>query len=263
MRPGQIADVNQTVDAVFDPNKNAEIGDVANLSANHCTHRVFLLQQAPWVWLDLLHAQGNALALLVDVQNDGADVVANVHNLGWVLHPLGPHFGNVNQAFDARGQFDECPVVRQGHHLPETRAPTGKSASTVNHGSSWICLRPKDTFSVSGSHFIFDVYFIADFELFGWVLNATPAHVADVQQAVDSAEVNEGAVIGQVLHDALHHGVFSQDFQRRGTFRVTLFFQQCAATQNDVASLLLNLMTLNLNFSPPSLSRLRMGRRST
>ena len=109
----------------------------------------------------------------------------------------------------------------------------------------------------------FDVYFIAHFELFGWVLNATPAHVADVQQAVDSAEVNEGAVIGQVLHDALHHGVFSQDFQRRGTFRVTLFFQQCAATQNDVASLFVKLDDFELELLAMSLSRLRMGRRST
>ncbi len=41
-----------------------------------------------------------------------------------------------------------------------------------------------------------------DLDDFARAADAVPGHVGDVQQAVDAAEVHEGAELGDVLHDA-------------------------------------------------------------
>ena len=45
--------------------------------------------------------------------------------------------------------------------------------------------------------------FLVDRDHFRGMVDAAPAHVGDVQQAVDAAEVHEGAELGDVLHHAL------------------------------------------------------------
>src|SRR5207237_8480810 len=43
---------------------------------------------------------------------------------------------------------------------------------------------------------------LADIQRLGGMIDAAPGDVGDVQQAVDPAEIDEGAVIGDVLDDA-------------------------------------------------------------
>jgi hypothetical protein len=42
------------------------------------------------------------------------------------------------------------------------------------------------------------------------MLDALPRHVGDVQETVDAAEVDERAVVGEVLHHTLDHCAFLQ-----------------------------------------------------
>ncbi len=49
---------------------------------------------------------------------------------------------------------------------------------------------------------------LADGQHLGRVIDAPPGDVGHVQQAVDAAEVDEGAVIGDVLDDAVDHLTF-------------------------------------------------------
>src|SRR2546421_486848 len=44
---------------------------------------------------------------------------------------------------------------------------------------------------------------LADMERLGRVVDAPPGDVGDVEEAVDAAQIDEGAVIGDVLDDAL------------------------------------------------------------
>ena len=55
---------------------------------------------------------------------------------------------------------------------------------------------------------------VADIDHFGRMAHALPGHVGDVQQAVDTAEVDECAVIGEVLDHALDHGAFLQALEQ-------------------------------------------------
>ena len=66
----------------------------------------------PGVGLGLLHAQGDFLLVLVDVQDLDLDLVADVDQLAGVVDALGPaHLGDVDQALDALLELDEGAVA--------------------------------------------------------------------------------------------------------------------------------------------------------
>ena len=46
---------------------------------------------------------------------------------------------------------------------------------------------------------------LADAEHLGRMVDATPGDIGDMQQAVDAAEVDEGAVVSDVLHRPVDH----------------------------------------------------------
>ena len=63
-----------------------------------------------------------------------------------------------------------------------------------------------------------DVDLVTDVDHFRRMLDALPRHVRDVQETIDTAEVDEGAVVGQVLDDALDRVAFLQLLQKLFAF---------------------------------------------
>ena len=55
--PAQVADVDQAVDAVFNLDERAEVGEVANLAFHHRSDRELLVQGLPRIRLKLLEAK--------------------------------------------------------------------------------------------------------------------------------------------------------------------------------------------------------------
>ena len=62
-----------------------------------------------------------------------------------------------------------------------------------------------------------------------------------MQQAVETAQVDERAVFGQVLHHACEHRPFFEVLQSLGTLFVLLAFEQVFARDHNVAALLIQL----------------------
>src|SRR5262249_59045859 len=52
-----------------------------------------------------------------------------------------------------------------------------------------------------------DLHFdrIADVDDLAWVVDAAPGHVGDVEQAVDATQIDEGAIVGDILDHAVDH----------------------------------------------------------
>ena len=71
--PAQVGDVNQAVDARFDFDKRAVIGQAGDLGGDHGADRVFLSGDGPRVGFKLLDAQRDFLFFLVDIQDDHFD----------------------------------------------------------------------------------------------------------------------------------------------------------------------------------------------
>ncbi len=75
---------------------------------------------------------------------------------------------------------------------------------------------------------------VVDLDHFGRVIDAAPAHVGDVEQTVDTAQIDERAEIGDVFDDALAH---LADFQLLEQLRLLLRplgLDQAAAADDDV-----------------------------
>jgi len=80
-----------------------------------------------------------------------------------------------------------------------------------------------------------------DLDDLGRMLDALPGHVRDVQQAVDSPEVHERAVVGQVLDHSLDDVAFLQVVEQGRALRAVLLFDDCAPGHDHVVALLVEL----------------------
>ena len=72
------------------------------------------------------------------------------------------------------------------------------------------------------------------------MLRAAPRHVGHVQQAIDAPEVDEGAVVRDVLHDTLNHFAFGKISERLLLLLGVFFFEQNLSREDDVAPLLVD-----------------------
>ena len=73
------------------------------------------------------------------------------------------------------------------------------------------------------------------------MLDAAPCQVGDVQQAVDAAQVDERAVVGDVLDDALDHRAFLQGLEQLLALLALRRFEHRAARHHDVVALAVEL----------------------
>ena len=79
-------------------------------------------------------------------------------------------------------------------------------------------------------------------------VDAAPRHVGDVQQAVDAAEVDERAVVGDVLDDAAEDLALGERVERVLLLLGVLFFEEHLAREHDVAALLVDLDDAHAQF---------------
>src|SRR4029079_5141724 len=73
------------------------------------------------------------------------------------------------------------------------------------------------------------------------MVDAAPRHVGDVKQAVDAAQVDEHAEVGDVLHGALAHLTVLDVVEQELLLLLALFFEQLAARDDDVHPLRIDL----------------------
>jgi hypothetical protein len=104
---------------------------------------------------------------------------------------------------------------------------------------------------------------IADLDDLGRMLDALPGHVGDVQQTIDAAQIDECAVVGEVLDDALDRRAFLQIVDQRGTLGAVLLLDHRTARHHDVVALLIELDDLEFERLVFQIRGSRTGRTST
>ena len=85
---------------------------------------------------------------------------------------------------------------------------------------------------------------VADVDHFGRVVDALVADVGDVEQAVDAAEVDERAVIGDVLDHAVDHLALGEALDQAAALLGAGLFEDRAARHDDVAAAAVHLQDL-------------------
>jgi hypothetical protein len=88
--------------------------------------------------------------------------------------------------------------------------------------------------------------FVADVDDFRRMLDALPRHVGDVQQAIDAAEVDERAVVGEVLDHTLDDRAFLQLVEQFAALGAVFLLDDRTARNDDVVALLVELDDLEL-----------------
>ena len=160
-----------------------------------------------------------------------------------MLHALGPgHLADVDQAFDALFQFDECAVVGDADDASADVRADRIAMLGVQPGVGGELLEAeRNALLVFVELQHLDLNLVADVDQVAGMGETSPGHVGDVQQAVEAAQIDECAVLGEVLDHAGQHGAFFQMLERLGFLFVLLFFQNLLARDHDVAALLVQL----------------------
>src|ERR1700676_249720 len=166
-----------------------------------------------------------------------------------MLNFFGPaEFADVDQTFDALLEFDEDAVIDHANDFAFVLA------------ASEIFLRGMDPgignqlLEAEGNALLFfielendDVEFLLGLDDVGRMLDAAPTEVGEMQQAIDAAEVDESAVLGDVLYVAVNDLAFGDGFHKRGALGVQLFFHDGAAADHDIAAAAIQLGDANLD----------------
>src|SRR5450432_2232459 len=243
LSPRQIRHVNQTIDAFLDLHEDSEVGDVADDALDDRAGRVLLLERGEGIRLELLHAQADPVLARIDVQHHGLHDVAHRHHLGGVLDPAGPrHLRDVDQPLDALLELDEGAVVLERDDLAPDHRTRRILLLRVGPRILADLLEPEaDPFGLDVELQDLDPHMIAHLEELRGVRDAAPRHVRDVQEPVDAAQIDEGAVLGEVLDDALDDLPFLQLLEGHPLELGALLLQEDPPRQHDVAALLVEL----------------------
>src|SRR5207249_2224146 len=211
-------------------------------------HGIRLADAQPRIFLRLLQAQRDPLVLGVHVQDQHLDLVALLHDFGGMLHSLGPrHVGDVDQAVDAGLDLHERAERGEVAHFSLHPHAHGVLLGQRHPGVFLGLLQAEaDTLALPVDIEDFDLDLLPDMHHLGRVRHAAIAHVGDVQQAVHAPEVDEGAEVRDVLHDALPRLADLQLLHQDVALGLALGFEQHAAAHHDVAAPLVQLDDLEL-----------------
>src|SRR5260370_339618 len=247
--PAHVADVDQAFHALFDFDERAEIGEVADAAIDDGAHWIFFRGGIPGVGKRLLQSQGNAALIGLYFQDHHVYFVAFLHDLRRMFGALlPPHFPTGHQALDSRPHLHERAIIRDADDLAlharshrETlrdRSPRiGQQLFAAERNALLVLIEFQDL----------NLQFVAGFDDRGRMRDASPDQIADVKQAVHSAEIDEDAVIGDVLHFAGDDGAFGERGHQRVALRFLVLFENGAAADDYVAAFAIQLQNANFD----------------
>ena len=179
----------------------------------------------------------------IDVEHDALDLIADVDQLRGMLHALGPgHLADVDQTFDALLEFDEGSVVGDADDAAGDMRADRITVLSVEPRIGRELLEAE-----RHALFLFvvlenlDLDLVADVDQVLGMREASPGHVGDVEQAVEAAEIDESAVLGEVLDHTGEDCALFEVLESLGTLFILLAFEQFLARDHDVAALLVQL----------------------
>ena len=238
--------MHHAVDAAVEADEQAELGDVADRAFDYRALRVRGQEDLPRIVLGLLQAERDAPLLGVDLENLHLDLLAGGDDLAGVDVLLGPaHLRDVDQAFDARLELNEGAVVGDvGDSALEARADRILGLDAGPRIGLQLLHAEADALGLRVDAHDLHLDRVADVDDLAWMVDAAPRHVGDVQQAVDAAQVDEGAVVGDVLDDAVDDLALCQPGDDLGALLGARLFQNLAARDDDVAAAAIHLQDL-------------------
>ena len=121
----------------------------------------------------------------------------------------------MDQSLHAPLDLDEGTVVGEAHDLPPDARVERQTFADRRPGIGQNLLHAeRDPLALGVVLEHDDLHAIRDVQHLRRMADASPRHVGHVQQPVDAAQVDEGAVVGDVLHRPLEDDTFLENLQR-------------------------------------------------
>ena len=238
--------MDHPVDLAVEADEQAELGDVLDLAVDDRTHRVAFEELVPRVLAALLDAERDPALVGIDFQHHHLDLLAGRDDLARVDVLLGPaHLRDMDQPLDAGLQLDEGAVVG------DVADPAGEL-----HAHRVLVLHPVPRVGFELLHAERDALGLGvvpddlhldglpDAERIARVVDPAPRDVGDVQQPVDPAEIDERAVIGDVLDDPFEDLAFLEIGEKLVARLGAGFLEHRAARDDDIAAAAVHLEDL-------------------
>src|SRR5579863_5051957 len=108
--PRHFRDVDQALDARLKFDERAVVGDVGDAAGETGVERILRLDALPRIVQQLLHAERDAVGLVVDLDDLDLDGLADGQDLGRVIDPSPGYIGDMQEAVDA-AEINERPVI--------------------------------------------------------------------------------------------------------------------------------------------------------
>ena len=241
--PADVGDMDETIDAIFDADEETEIGDIADFALDDGANGIFFFEDFPGIRLGLFHAEADLLGFGVEAEDDDVDDITDIDDTAGVFDAACPaHFADVDEAFDAFFEFNKCTVVDEADDAAE-----GADAGGITFCGVCPGIR-SELFVTEGNAFVFgceledfDFDFVADLNDFVRMIDASPAHIGDVEEAIDAAEVNECTVFGDILDDTIEDGTFVQVFECLALEDSAFLFEESTTGKDDVSTFFVEL----------------------
>ena len=238
--------MDHAVDTAFEADEQAELGDVLDLALDLGAGGEVLGEAVPGVGHALLQAQADPALLRIDVQHHDLDLLGGGDDLAGVGVLLGPgHLRDMDQTLDAGLQLDEGAVIGDvgdpAGELGADRVLLLDALPGIGHELLHAQADALGLF-VDPDHLNLDG--LADRDDLGRVVDPAPGHVGDVQQAVDAAQIDKSAVIGDVLDHAVDHIALVEPGDDLGPLLGPAFLEHGAARDHDIAAAAVHLEDL-------------------
>src|SRR5438270_2509171 len=101
LRPGHLADVDQSLDALLELDEGAIVSDADHASAYVRTDRITMRRVKPGVGSELFESQRHALFVLIEFQHFDLYLIAYVHQIPRMCQAAPRHVGDMQQAINS------------------------------------------------------------------------------------------------------------------------------------------------------------------
>ena len=156
---------------------------------------------------------------------------------GWTFFLVQLISRDMDQTFDARLQLHEGAVVGDvGDAALELEADRVLGAGAVPRIAHQLLHAERDALRLGVEADDLHLDLLADGEGLRRMIDALPGDVGDMQEAIDAAEIDERAVVGDVLDHAVEHLAFGQRAHQAGAVLGAGLFHDGAARHDDVAA---------------------------
>ena len=229
--------MHHAVDVAGQSDEQSELGDVLDFALNLGPGRVIGEKFLPRVAHALLEAERDTPLLGIRVEHFDLDLLARRDDhagLNILARPA--HLGDMDQSLDARLQLDEGAVIGDvgdaariiaTDRILERHAVPGIGLKLLHAQRNALGLG----IEANDLHF----HGLTDLQGLGGMVDALPRDIGDVQESIDAAQINKGAIIRDVLDHAFQDLSFLEVGDQFGSGLGARLFQDGAPGNHDVA----------------------------